>query len=220
MNIFDLQSHYCARKSVGLYGDINKYKDVTMPCNFHALQYFYFLEGNLDHLCLSRSRMLRKGHCHQTHTWFWHMGSWFFSSVGWTSACSKQVSGHSICLSCTIQSGFVTACATMSKKRAGKMTKYIPPNYWSMQVGLVHLVLKSYCMTHFFDLPTQNVVKSMYCFNFYFPSTKSPYHIVVTGQMYCPSLTLSSLSSENVSTMIPNTMFSPMVVTMMKKEMS
>ena len=29
--------------------------------------------------------------------------------------------------------------------------------------------------------------------------------------------TLSSLSSENVSTMIPNTMFRPMVVTMMKK---
>ena len=37
---------------------------------------------------------------------------------------------------------------------------------------------------------------------------------------YYTGLTLSSLSSENVSTMIPNTMFSPMVVTMMKKEMS
>ena len=30
-------------------------------------------------------------------------------------------------------------------------------------------------------------------------------------------VTLSSLSSENVSTMMPNTMFRPMVVTMMKK---
>ena len=34
------------------------------------------------------------------------------------------------------------------------------------------------------------------------------------------TLTLSSLSSEKVSTMIPNTMFRPMVVTMMKKETS
>ena len=32
--------------------------------------------------------------------------------------------------------------------------------------------------------------------------------------------TLSSRSSENVSTIIPNTMLRPMVVTMMKKEMS
>ena len=34
------------------------------------------------------------------------------------------------------------------------------------------------------------------------------------------ALTLSSLSSENVSTMIPNTMFSPMVVTMIKNDTS
>ena len=47
-----------------------------------------------------------------------------------------------------------------------------------------------------------------------------PFMLEVYDILNSLTLTLSSLSSEKVSTMIPNTMFRPMVVTMMKKETS
>lgn len=50
---------------------------------------------------------------------------------------------------------------------------------------------------------------------------QTKYHKILSLLSYQGNtLTLSSLSSEKVSTMIPNTMLRPMVVTMMKKEIS
>ena len=51
----------------------------------------------------------------------------------------------------------------------------------------------------------------------YPPLHKNVYTLRLTDWIYNSLVTLSSLNSENVSTMMPNTMFRPMVVTMMKK---